>query len=58
MTSNLQGEPADYFKPEFINRIDEIVRFKPLSRDDLAIIVGIQLAGCGRAWPSGASLSW
>ena len=29
MTSNLKGEPADYFKPEFINRIDEIVRFRP-----------------------------
>ncbi len=43
MTSNLEGEPADYFKPEFINRIDEIVRFKPLSRDDLAVIVEIQL---------------
>ena len=43
MTSNLKGEPADYFKPEFINRIDEIVRFKPLSREDLATIVGIQL---------------
>ena len=43
MTSNLKGEPADYFKPEFINRIDEIVRFKPLSEDDLAVIVGIQL---------------
>jgi ATP-dependent Clp protease ATP-binding subunit ClpB len=43
MTSNLKGEPADYFKPEFINRIDEIVRFKPLSQEDLATIVGIQL---------------
>src|SRR5665213_320422 len=43
MTSNLKGEPADYFKPEFINRIDEIVRFKPLSEENLAIIAGIQL---------------
>jgi ATP-dependent Clp protease ATP-binding subunit ClpB len=43
MTSNLPGEPADYFKPEFINRIDEIVRFKQLSEDDLRIIVEIQL---------------
>jgi len=43
MTSNLKGEPADYFKPEFINRIDEIVRFRPLREEDLAIIVGIQL---------------
>ena len=44
MTSNLAGEPAQYFKPEFINRIDEIVRFRPLSQADLAVIVGVQLA--------------
>jgi ATP-dependent Clp protease ATP-binding subunit ClpB len=45
MTSNLQGEPADYFKPEFINRIDDIVRFRSLTEDDLARIVEIQLVG-------------
>jgi ATP-dependent Clp protease ATP-binding subunit ClpB len=44
MTSNLVGEPSAYFKPEFINRIDEIVRFRPLSQADLAVIVGVQLA--------------
>jgi ATP-dependent Clp protease ATP-binding subunit ClpB len=44
MTSNLAGEPSQYFKPEFINRIDEIVRFRPLSQADLAVIVGVQLA--------------
>jgi ATP-dependent Clp protease ATP-binding subunit ClpB len=43
MTSNLKGEPSDYFKPEFINRIDEIVRFRQLTQEDLAVIVGIQL---------------
>jgi ATP-dependent Clp protease ATP-binding subunit ClpB len=43
MTSNLVGEPSQYFKPEFINRIDEIVRFRPLSQADLAVIVGVQL---------------
>jgi ATP-dependent Clp protease ATP-binding subunit ClpB len=43
MTSNLKGEPQDYFKPEFINRIDEIVRFKALSQEDLSTIVEIQL---------------
>ena len=32
MTSNLKGDRPDYFKPEFINRIDEIVRFRPLER--------------------------
>jgi ATP-dependent Clp protease ATP-binding subunit ClpB len=43
MTSNLAVEPEAFFKPEFINRIDEIVRFRPLSEADLAVIVGIQL---------------
>ncbi len=43
MTSNLVGEPSQYFKPEFINRIDEIVRFRPLSQADLSVIVGNQL---------------
>ncbi len=28
MTSNLPGEPIDHFRPEFVNRIDEIVRFR------------------------------
>jgi ATP-dependent Clp protease ATP-binding subunit ClpB len=43
MTSNLRGEPLNTFKPEFINRIDEIVRFRPLGRGDLFAIVGIQI---------------
>ena len=43
MTSNLPVEPIDYFKPEFVNRIDEIVRFAQLTRDDLGAIVEIQL---------------
>jgi ATP-dependent Clp protease ATP-binding subunit ClpB len=45
MTSNLPGEPRDFFKPEFLNRIDEIVRFRSLTRDDIAQIVDIQLRG-------------
>jgi ATP-dependent Clp protease ATP-binding subunit ClpB len=43
MTSNLRGEPIDYFKPEFVNRIDEIVRFRALDPNDIAKIVEIQL---------------
>ena len=43
MTSNLRGEPGNFFRPEFVNRIDDIVRFGPLSRDDLAEIVDLQL---------------
>ena len=32
-------------KPEFLNRIDEIVMFKPLDRDQIKQIVKIQLTG-------------
>jgi ATP-dependent Clp protease ATP-binding subunit ClpB len=45
MTSNLPGDPLTLFKPEFVNRIDEIVRFRALTTDDLSHIVDIQLAG-------------
>ena len=43
MTSNLPGEPRDFFRPEFINRVDEIIRFRSLGREDMAAIVEIQL---------------
>nr|MDP9006889.1 AAA family ATPase [Actinomycetota bacterium] len=43
MTSNLPGDPRDFFKPEFVNRIDEIIRFRALTEDDLAAVVTIQL---------------
>ncbi|HEX4904444.1 MAG TPA: AAA family ATPase, partial [Acidimicrobiales bacterium] len=45
MTSNLPGDPREFFKPEFINRIDDIVRFRSLTREDLRRIVDIQLQG-------------
>jgi ATP-dependent Clp protease ATP-binding subunit ClpB len=32
-----------YFRPEFVNRIDEIVVFDPLGREEIAQIVDIQL---------------
>jgi ATP-dependent Clp protease ATP-binding subunit ClpB len=32
-----------HFRPEFLNRVDEIVTFHPLSKDDLKEIVDIQL---------------
>ncbi|MBI4932553.1 MAG: AAA family ATPase [Actinobacteria bacterium] len=44
MTSNLPGDPLTFFKPEFINRVDEIIRFRSLTSEDLARIVTIQLA--------------
>ena len=44
MTSNLQGEPIEHFKPEFVNRVDDIIRFRSLTTNDLARIVELQLA--------------
>jgi len=44
MTSNLPGDPSAFFRPEFVNRIDEIVRFRALSQEDLRTIVDIQLS--------------
>ena len=34
----------EYFRPEFLNRIDEIVEFEPLTREQLGEIVELQLA--------------
>ena len=58
MTSNLPGEPRDFFKPEFINRIDEIVRFRALTEDDLgAHRRHPARAACATGWRPGASTS-
>ena len=35
---------AAQFRPEFLNRIDEVIRFRPLQVDDLVKIVRLQLA--------------
>ena len=38
----------EHFRPEFLNRLDEIVLFRRLQRSDMATIVDIQLAGLRR----------
>jgi ATP-dependent Clp protease ATP-binding subunit ClpB len=50
MTSNIRPEPGElrealleHFKPEFINRLDDIVEFEPLTREQLGEIVTLQL---------------
>jgi ATP-dependent Clp protease ATP-binding subunit ClpB len=46
MTSNLrsQEQMREFFRPEFLNRIDEIVEFQALTKDQLGEIVELQLA--------------
>ena len=45
MTSNHRAADAmrDFFRPEFLNRIDEVVEFKALTREQLDDIVELQL---------------
>src|SRR6186713_1893471 len=45
MTSNIRSAEAlrEFFRPEFLNRVDEIVEFHPLSREQLGTIVELQL---------------
>jgi len=47
MTSNIPGGRAGveaHFKPEFINRLDDIVEFHTLSREQIGEIVDLQVA--------------
>ncbi|HUR94141.1 MAG TPA: ATP-dependent chaperone ClpB [Gemmatimonadales bacterium] len=39
----VRDELRNHFRPEFLNRVDDILVFRPLDRDDLARIVDIQL---------------
>ena len=36
------------FKPEFLNRVDDVIMFRPLTKEDLGPIVDLQLARVGR----------
>ena len=39
----VRGRLHDFFRPEFINRVDDVVVFRPLDRSDLERIVDLQL---------------
>jgi ATP-dependent Clp protease ATP-binding subunit ClpB len=38
------GQLRQRFRPEFLNRVDDVILFRPLGRDDLSRIVDLQLA--------------
>jgi ATP-dependent Clp protease ATP-binding subunit ClpC len=40
----LMGEVEKFFRPEFINRLDEVIVFRPLVKDDLNGIIEIELS--------------
>ena len=45
MTSNIRSAESmrEHFRPEFLNRIDEIVEFEPLTKEQIGEIVELQL---------------
>ncbi len=45
MRDNLMHEVERFFRPEFINRLDDVIVFKPLLREDLVKILDIELRG-------------
>ena len=45
----VRDELRNHFRPEFLNRVDDIIVFRPLTREDLAEIVDIQLRAPGEA---------
>jgi ATP-dependent Clp protease ATP-binding subunit ClpB len=44
----VRGGLREHFKPEFLNRIDETLLFRPLSRENLVSIVDLQLRRVAR----------
>ena len=42
------GELRAHFRPEFLNRLDETILFKPLTRDNIGSIVGLMIEDTNR----------
>ena len=46
--ARVRDQLRDHFRPEFLNRIDEVIVFRPLDEAQLREIVGLLVAGLGR----------
>lgn len=58
MKNNVEKSLKEHFRPEFLNRIDETVTFKPLTKDELRKIVDLLLADItNRMSQKGASIT-
>lgn len=60
MTSNASREMLKKtFRPEFLNRIDDIITFQPLTKDQIAKVVGLQMNRAKKMLePQGFDLRW
>ena len=41
--ASVMNDLRNHFRPEFLNRLDEIIMFKPLSKDNIGAIVGLMI---------------
>ena len=48
MSQRAKRELGSHFRPEFLNRVDDVIVFRPLDREDLRKIVEIQLRRLNR----------
>ena len=48
MEKKVQEVLKSSFRPEFLNRVDETIIFKPLTKDELVKIVDIQIRNLGK----------
>ena len=44
----VQNDLRNHFRPEFLNRLDEIIMFKPLTKDDIENIIAIMVANLNK----------
>ena len=59
MKANVMDEVKQLFRPEFLNRIDEIIVFHPLNEDNMKKIVGLMCKrSCAREQKSSLKLYW
>ncbi len=57
LKGNVEKSLKNHFRPEFLNRIDEIITFKPLTKDELRSIIDLMLADIvGRMAQKGAKI--
>ncbi|HVW25075.1 MAG TPA: AAA family ATPase [Polyangiaceae bacterium] len=53
----LLDQLGKFFRPEFLNRVDDVIVFRPLSREHLARIVDLQLSRVRALLPEGVTLN-
>ena len=44
----VMGELKNHFRPEFLNRLDEIIMFKPLTKNNISHIINLMVADVNR----------